>query len=409
MVAPSPGAPGEFLATVTTNNGEDLPFEVTLDNYTRDNWGTAAKCSGVDVTWKEIQLYSIDGRNKLPGFLKYLKERKKSAFGQFLLPDGTSDDDSIKGLFVLPFDQPVSSDQNFCYCKYILNHKLVLKPTQKANMLEEQLPSHQPTANVTSAEADQTNPVVQRRGTVQAGDPPLPMKKTPPSSVAPLKKGLLGNMLGAQRKTAQHLAAVPRSAVQKKEEVSCMSASSSQNAIAKFREEIHQKLFRFQRDASETVLRIPLSIAEITRKLDPADHQAVQMDVLKYIVYEATEEIGEGSKWIAHKEPSEFLDEVTIAVYKGGCAPPEVLEELMKGDLPEELKNQQRALRADQMKAHARKETQVDAKNFEKTLKAGDNNTHLSLAVLNTQKRDRRTIEEIQRDMLYETKRSRLE
>lgn len=68
--------------------------------------------------------------------------------------------------------------------------------------------------------------------------------------------------------------------------------------------------------------------------------------------------------------------------------------------------NQQRAIRAEQMKEIARKETKQDAANFEKTLKTGGN---LNLAALNTQKRDRRTIEEIQRDMMSDVKRSRLE
>ncbi len=51
----------------------------------------------------------------------------------------------------------------------------------------------------------------------------------------------------------------------------------------------------------------------------------------------------------------------------------------------------------------------MDAKIFQKTLKSGENNSNLDLAVLNTQKRDRRSIEEIQRDMANDSKRNRLE
>ena len=36
--------------------------------------------------------------------------------------------------------------------------------------------------------------------------------------------------------------------------------------------------------------------------------------------------------WIAHKEPSEFIDQVTICIYKEGAAPPEVLEEVNQGE-----------------------------------------------------------------------------
>lgn len=259
-----------------------------------------------------------------------------------------------------------------------------------------------------------TIPLTQKSAAQSA--PPLPpVKITATVSSGPSQKrgGLLGSMIGAQRKTAQHLAAVPRSAVKKDEDLgaSCGSTTSSQSVISAFREGIHQRLLQFRRDEHQSVLRIPVSLAEVVRKLDPSDRDgklAVKMDVLKYVVYEAVEEVGESDKWIAFKEPSEFLDEVNIAVYKEGCAPPEVLEEIMKGDLPDELKNQQRALRADQLKALVRKENQLDVRNIQSSLKSSENNENFDLAVLNMQKRDRRSIEEIQRDMANDPKRNRL-
>ncbi len=262
-----------------------------------------------------------------------MKDRKKSAYGTFVLPDGTSDDDSIKGLFVLPYDQPVLSDKNQCSCKYVLNHKLVLKPSKNITLSNT---SNVPTTTMGIASTGATIPLTQKSAAQSA--PPLPpVKITATVSSGPSQKrgGLLGNMIGAQRKTAQHLAAVPRSAVKKDEDLgaSCGSTTSSQSVISAFREGIHQRLLQFQRDEHQSVLRIPVSLAEVVRKLDPSDRDgklAVKMDVLKYVVYEAVEEVGESDKWIAFKEPSEFLDEVNIAVYKEGCAPPEVLEEIMK-------------------------------------------------------------------------------
>ena len=70
------------------------------------------------------------------------------------------------------------------------------------------------------------------------------------------------------------------------------------------------------------------------------------MEILKYIVYEQAEEVND--EWIAHKEPSEFMDEATIAIYKEGEAPPEVLEDMNKADLPDEIKGQQRAIQQEQ-------------------------------------------------------------
>jgi hypothetical protein len=39
-----------------------------------------------------------------------------------------------------------------------------------------------------------------------------------------------------------------------------------------------------------------------------------------------------------------FMDDVVILVYKEGAAPDDVLEELNQGELPEEVRGQQRAI-----------------------------------------------------------------
>ena len=60
---------------------------------------------------------------------------------------------------------------------------------------------------------------------------------------------------------------------------------------------------------------------------------------------------------MAIKEPSEFMDEFVIAVYKEGAAPPEVLEELNKGELPDEVRGQQQAIQQERQR-------QVDPQGF---------------------------------------------
>ena len=125
------------------------------------------------------------------------------------------------------------------------------------------------------------------------------------------------------------------------------------------------------------------------------------MEILKYIIYEQAEEVND--EWIAQKEQSEFLDEVVIAIYKQGQAPPEVMEDANKGDLPDEIKGQQRAMQQQQQKS----EQMRAQKNSEALQKAaltdheqaqqgedGDDN----FAALNQNERDRRTIEEMQLD-----------
>lgn len=231
-----------------------------------------------------------------------------------MLPEGSSDDDSIKGLFVLPYDQPISPNTNECSCKYVLNHKLVFKDAKNLTV-SNATTEHLHSVTVGNASNDKT---ISLRQKAAAQSAVIIHSKVPVVSSEPnRKKGLQGNMLGAQRKTAQHLAAVPRSAVKKDEEAgtSCGSTASSQAAINTFREGIHQQLLQFNRDEHRSVVKISVSLADILRKLDPSDREgrlAIKMDVLKYIVYEAVEEIGELDNWIAHKEPSEFLDEVNI-------------------------------------------------------------------------------------------------
>lgn len=118
------------------------------------------------------------------------------------------------------------------------------------------------------------------------------------------------------------------------------------------------------------------------------------MEVLKYIVYEAAEEVNE--EWIAHKEPSEFMDEVVISIYKEGEAPPDVIEDINKAELPDEILGQQRALQQQQQRLN---ETRANKDIQEKQRLALAQESGDDFAQLNTKKRDRRTIEEIQAEM----------
>jgi len=79
---PTPGAKPEFLAAVEPiEKGNKKLFQsiasrnkiIVLEGYTRDSWAldTAA------TKWTPIQVESIDGRKKVPGFVDYLHERKK--------------------------------------------------------------------------------------------------------------------------------------------------------------------------------------------------------------------------------------------------------------------------------------------------------------------------------------------
>lgn len=112
-------------------------------------------------------------------------------------------------------------------------------------------------------------------------------------------------------------------------------------------------------------------------------------------------------RWIAAKEPSEFMDECTISVYKEGHCPEDVLEDINKGELPDEIKGQARHLVESQSKAIQRKGKKEDEEMIKNSIVGEDN-----VMVLNSNKRDRRTLEQIQKDLQGESedvKRSRFD
>jgi hypothetical protein len=127
------------------------------------------------------------------------------------------------------------------------------------------------------------------------------------------------------------------------------------------------------------------------------------MDVMKYVVYEQVEEINED--WIAAKEQGEFMDEAIVAVYKEGCAPEEVLEDMNKGEVPDEVRQEQRAMREAREREENKKLKMLEKKNLRNANAVRDD----GFAALNTAKRDRRSIEEIQKDMGNNQKRNRME
>mmetsp|Transcript_9599 Transcript_9599/g.14295 ORF Transcript_9599/g.14295 Transcript_9599/m.14295 type:complete len:189 (-) Transcript_9599:303-869(-) len=116
LLIPAPGAPAEFLATVVpmeTGESTDassstvqLPFEIQLDNYTRETWSLLQQRNDNNIPWEKKALTTADARSakKLHGFLKYLKERKKSSSAKLRL-EGEDGRQSV-GCFLIPYDQP---------------------------------------------------------------------------------------------------------------------------------------------------------------------------------------------------------------------------------------------------------------------------------------------------------------
>mmetsp|Transcript_27422 Transcript_27422/g.64268 ORF Transcript_27422/g.64268 Transcript_27422/m.64268 type:complete len:488 (+) Transcript_27422:278-1741(+) len=254
------------------------------------------------------------------------------------------------------------------------------------------------------------------------------------SSKPPKRKGfgLLGNLVGAQRRTnhqvvkaskasgtkAQPSAAEPQAQAGTKtktktdpsaehpaagDDVSDANDASpllgSGEVLKDFRHEMEQKMLDF--DISDEVsMKVFVRLADHTKKVREEDKGRITMEILKYIVYEQAEEVNE--EWIAHKEPGEFTDEITVAIYKDAeSAPPEVIEEMNQAEIPEEMKAQQKMIeqKRRQEETNARRIQEVlQRQALRKMAESSGGGGGQGLSVLNKEKRDLRTIEEIQQD-----------
>jgi hypothetical protein len=234
--------------------------------------------------------------------------------------------------------------------------------------------------------------------------------------------GLLGRLVAAQKRTNENVAKSlarpsgggPSSQRQPPAGGAGAAATATvaghllrtaQEVLQDFREQCQKTMLNFDLAEEETTLRVPIVMNDHTAGLTESEAAQVTMEILKYMIYEAAEEVNE--EWIAHKEPSEFIDDVVIVVYKEGAAPPEVLEEINKGELPMEVIGQQKALQDERAKqaaqAGARQKMQMEHRAHH-GIEADDD-----LEVLNTNKRDRRTVVDFERERQQDAKRGKIE
>ena len=243
-------------------------------------------------------------------------------------------------------------------------------------------------------------------GTTTTTKPAAATQSKPPAALGGKKRklGFLGNLLGAQSRTNEHMV---RSAKKKSAPapsgatagaaagaVAAAPTRTAQEVLADFRQKLEQEMLDFD-VGRETSHRVPINLADMTRGLVDEDKARITMEVLKYCVFEQAEEVNE--EWIAHKEPSEFMDECVIVVYKEGHAPEEVLEELNRVEVPDEVRGQQKAVQDARQRKAASQEAKLDKERFSQAVQ--QEKADEDMEALNVGGRDRRSIEEIQRDM----------
>jgi hypothetical protein len=391
LLSPDPGNPNakpDFLATVEpiqlprkTADTFHLPFELTFDAYTREPWSMSSSVSKEE--WKSCYLQSTDGRNRLPGFLKYLRDRKKAAFAKFEPTDVSRGQG--RAMLVVPFDQPALDDVPEGVDK---NQLLFVMYLRDENVLKTNGNGQQPKQNISNAQQSKQTQTQQKQVPTK---PPIK-----PIQINPSKKGgLLGNLLGARQRTENHLDMVRGPTRTDPTDLST-STTGAAVVISTFRNKVSSELEQFASDSAMFITKITIALSSLVKEVPLNERDKVTMDVLKYVVYEQVEEVGQ-DKWIAAKEPGAFLDECTIAIYKEGHCPPEILEDINRGELPDEIKGQARHLAEAQSKIVQRK----DKMRSEQMLR--QNKMEDNVTVLNTNKRDRRTLEQIQKDLETET------
>lgn len=386
---------------------------VVLDDYTRDGWAWKPSSGGGGLVTVTVE--STDGRHKLPGFVNYLKQRQKSAYGRF----------GSTGVWVVSYVQQPAKNKNSnnsssssadrMDCRICTDFQTLAGCNLKPHRQQHQQSSARPHA---AAAAATQRPQQQQK------------QQQPTETTKPSKKGgLLGKLVGAQHRTNRHVidaaqqhhptqpapqppasADAAAGASRSSEPAAATTTGTGtgtktvQEVNAEFRQFCQDTMLDFDLAQDEQVLKVPITLKDIVQDLPESERPRVTMDVLKYMVYEAAEEVNE--EWIAVKEPSEFLDQVVIAVYKEGAAPPEVLEDYNKGELPDEVRGQQQALQSERARMVAQQESRHAQQLEQQAHTTGwgggdeeeDDDQDDGVAVLNTKKRDRRTIEDYERE-----------
>jgi hypothetical protein len=422
-LVPSPGAQEELMATIqpcidqdanpnlrakmetvwsALIQHQDRIKKVTLEGYTRDGWAWKPN-SDAWTTMKMINAGDNRKKRKLQQFVQYLKERQKSAFGRF----------GSVGIFVVSYVQStpktssIAEENDLMECRIATDCTSIpscsLRPMQ-------QLPVPSPPGAMGIPSSSRSSDHQSKAGPAESQ-----ISSTADASANSTKRkggGFLGKLVGAQQRTNEHVVASKqqRPFIKVRTQNSLSGANpatndipetvvnsilkSAQEVISNFRQECHDKMLNFDLSEDE-VLLISIVLKDYIQQVVDDERSRLSMDVLKYIVYEAAEEVNE--EWVAYKEPSEFMDDITIAIYKEGAAPEHVLEDIQQAELPDEVRAQQRALQEQRTKSMQQANMKQNQQ-LEQQIYVNEDDSEDDLEALNTKKRDRRTIEDYERE-----------
>ena len=289
LLSGDPKAKPDFLATVEPAIPQQppftLPFELVLDGYTREPW-SSGNANGQHIThieWNSCYLVSTDGRNRLPGFMQYLQGRKKAAIAKFdasdALPSSSSDEN--KAILVVPYDPPpipidklpqgVDKSQ-VIYVKYLKDANILKGGNLASN-----------TKKIEEKKKIEEQKLMQKKIEQQQAQKKIPPPAPRTISTSTKKGGLLGYLLGAQRRTENHLDLVR---AQKNSDVAFDPNTGAAGCINAFRTKISTELEQFKADPTKFTTKVSISLASLIKSVPVDEQDKVTMDVFKFTVYE---------------------------------------------------------------------------------------------------------------------------
>ncbi|GMI47083.1 hypothetical protein TrCOL_g7149 [Triparma columacea] len=382
------------LSTLTsTSLSTYLPYALTLTQYTRNPTylvpPTSSFINTPTCVWLKFKLTPGDNnKNRLPDYVSYLRERGKSAVGTIDTPgfkggivvtektcEGGREDEVVLGVFVKEERGRGEGGD-----------------TGKSTDFVKKVPTNERTSET----KDKTNVQIQNNKVERKG-------------------GLLSSLISSDAKTRQKLREVPVSAMATLEGGGNEEEEEGDKGkVEEFRRKVEGVLREFEVGGGDKCT------------IDTSEKEGGgKVELLKYVLTEISEEIG-GGRFIQIRETTEFMDELSVTFYRNeSVTPPDILLRINEGDKTEEMKNELRA----RVEAKKRQEMQRDRKLRQKEekealrvkdtrLPTDDGNVggtgreerkeedeQALPEVVGTRKRDRRTIEEIQRDMSKKIKR----
>lgn len=322
------------------------PYILDMSKMADDSNTIELDSMNTNNRYKRVTLYAetVDEKKRLSGFAAFLKDRNKAGFCKF---------DKERHLYLLPPTHSKSSEL------IELINCVLLPATETEKMMKNNNKAIVQQANVQQKQISHNN------NNAAVKQPPV--SKSSDTTKVPAKSGgLLGSLVSKLNSTADARAQLAKTQAQPDKNTSAL------DLIVKMEEDLKVKIQAFENDSSVTELRL-----EAMEK----DQRYVVHDVVTQYPNLLTASVGD-------------MEDRHVVIYKKGHQPPDVEIHVSKSDL--------RA--APSGKAVSKKSIKGMPVNVGlDQLKGAVDKTQIHK--LNTVKRDRRTIEEIERDM----KRSKLE